>query len=178
MITPVALARRAIFDVLSELGAEMEVLEMKEICNEPVVSLRVRGGLRGSEELTTTVLGGSSIAKLIDEIPILAVLGTQLKNGLEIRDAGELRVKESDRIKAIVENLKRMGAYVTEGDNGFRVERSQLRGAAIDSFGDHRIAMSFAVAGLLAEGKTEINGTECVDISFPAFFETLAGVVR
>jgi 3-phosphoshikimate 1-carboxyvinyltransferase len=112
-------------------------------------------------------------ASLIDEIPVLAVLGTQLETGLEIRDAGELRIKESDRIKSVVENLKLMGATVEEFPDGFRVGKSKLKGARLDSFGDHRIAMAFAVAGLLAEGETEIAGAECVDISYPGFFDAL-----
>ena len=123
------------------------------------------------------MIAGSVVANLIDEVPILAVFGTQLENGLEVRDAAELRVKESDRISAVVENLKRMGADVEEFDDGFKVERSRLRGAQVDSFGDHRIAMAFAVAGLLAEGETEIKGAECAAVSFPAFFDVLADVV-
>jgi 3-phosphoshikimate 1-carboxyvinyltransferase len=115
---------------------------------------------------------------MIDEIPILAILGTQIEGGLEVRDAKELRVKETDRIAAIVENLRRMKAGVEEFDDGFRVDRSQLFGAEIDSFGDHRIAMAFAIAGLLANGETRIVNAECADISFPRFFETLDSVVQ
>ncbi len=169
-------SRRAIFDVLSDLGARIEIIETKEICNEPVASLRIRGGLSGSD--TTPVLRGPIIANLIDEIPILAILGTQLECSLEIRDAAELRVKESDRISAVVENLRRMGSAVTEFPDGFKVERSDLKGATIDSFGDHRIAMAFAVAGLLADDETEIIGADCADVSFPGFFETMASVVK
>jgi 3-phosphoshikimate 1-carboxyvinyltransferase len=118
------------------------------------------------------------IANLIDELPVLAVLGTQLEGGLEVRDAGELRVKETDRIAAVVQNLRRMGADVEEFDDGFHVRRSQLKGARVESFGDHRIAMAFAIAGLLAaEGETEIDGAECAEVSFPEFFETLEDVV-
>jgi len=114
------------------------------------------------------------IANLIDEIPILAVFATQLENGLTIRGAAELRVKESDRIKAIVENLRRMNATVEEFSDGFRVEKSALKGATIDSFGDHRIAMAFAVAALLATGETKIVGATAASVSFPEFFQTLA----
>jgi 3-phosphoshikimate 1-carboxyvinyltransferase len=106
------------------------------------------------------------------------VLGTQLEGGIDIGDASELRVKETDRIKSVVENLRRMGADVTEKPDGFKVERSQLHGAEIDSFGDHRIAMAFAIAGLLADGETTIKGAECADVSFPGFFETLESVLR
>ena len=133
--------------------------------------------MRGSKNLTpkidSTVIGGDVIANIIDEIPILSVFGTQLKNGLEIRNAEELRVKESDRIKTVVENLRRMNAKVEEFSDGLRVEKSDLKGATVDSFGDHRIAMAFAVAGLFATGETEIIGAEWAAVSFPAFFETL-----
>ena len=113
---------------------------------------------------------------MIDEIPILAVFGTQIENGLEIRSAEELRVKESDRIKAVVENLRRMNATVEEFSDGFRVGKSDLKGATIDSFGDHRIAMAFAIAALFATGETEIVGAESAGVSFPEFFQTLASV--
>jgi hypothetical protein len=109
----------------------------------------------------------------LTKIPILAVFGTQLENGLEIRDAAELRVKESDRIAAVVENLRRMNARVEEFPDGLRVEKSDLKGARIDSFGDHRIAMAFSVAALFAEGETEISGAECAAVSFPEFYEVL-----
>ena len=171
-------SRRAIYDVLLNLGANIELLEATETSNEFVATLRIRGGLQPSDARVSPVLRGEIIANLIDEIPILAILGTQLGSGLEIRDAAELRVKESDRIAAVVENLKRMGADVTEFPDGFKVERSELKGAVIDSFGDHRIAMAFAIAGLFADGETEINGAECANVSFPGFFETLARVVQ
>jgi len=123
-------------------------------------------------------IAGDRIAGLIDEIPILSVLGTQVVGGIEIRDAVELRTKESDRIAAIVENLRRMGADVEEFEDGLRVGRSKLNGAEIDSFGDHRIAMAFSVAALLAKRDTIIRDAECADISFPDFYETLESVVQ
>lgn len=166
--------RTEIIDVLKELGVDVS-LENISNAPEPTATIRVKGGLKPTD---VQKLFGSSIAAVIDEIPILAILGTQLEKGLEIRDAGELRVKETDRIAAVVENLKRMKAKVTEFDDGFRVERSDLKGAVVDSFGDHRIAMAFAIAGLLADGETTINDAECADISFPGFFETLASIVR
>jgi 3-phosphoshikimate 1-carboxyvinyltransferase len=95
---------------------------------------------------------------------------------LEIRGAEELRVKESDRIAATVENLRRMNAVVEEFSDGFRVEKSNLKGARVDSFGDHRIAMAFAVAALFASGETEIVGADCASVSFPEFFQTLASL--
>lgn len=169
----VNLTRRSAIDVIAAAGADVKCSGLREISGEPVADIQVFGDLR-DENSGTVRLEGGVIANLIDEIPILAIFGTQLRNGLEVRGAAELRVKESDRIKAVVRNLKLMDASVEEFPDGFRVERSDLKGAAIDSFGDHRIAMAFAVAGLLAEGKTEIAGAECVDVSFPGFFEVLA----
>src|SRR5690606_11332073 len=121
---------------------------------------------------------GGIVANLIDEVPILAVFGTQIEGGIVIRDAGELRIKESDRIAAVVENLKRMGAEVEEFPDGLRVGKSKLKAATIDSFGDHRIAMAFAVAGLFAEGETEIIDAECAAVSFPSFYDALASVAK
>ena len=170
-------SRAAVFEVLRDLGADVQLADQREINNEPVATLRIRGGISSGGRTSPNLVNGATVANLIDEIPILAVFGTQIDGGLEIRDAAELRVKESDRISAIVENLRRMGAVVDEFPDGFKVERSKLQGAVIDSFGDHRIAMAFAVAGLLATGETEIIGAECADISFPGFFETLESVV-
>ncbi len=167
--------RIAVIDTLRGFGADIRLENQGEQNNEPVGDVRVMGGLKAE---TGPVIKGSVIANLIDELPILAVLGTQLEKGLEVREAAELRVKETDRIAAIVENLRRMGADVDEFEDGFRVGRSKLTGTRVDSFGDHRIAMAFAVAGLLAEkGETEIIGAECVDVSFPRFFETLQDAV-
>lgn len=166
--------RRAFVDMLSEIGANIEISDEREDSNEPTATIRVRGGLPQTKE--TLAISGRTIANLIDEIPVLAVLGTQLDAGLEVRDAVELRLKESDRIAAVCENLRRMSARVDEFDDGFRVHRSDLKGSKIDTYGDHRIAMAFAVAGLLADGETEIGG-DSVAVSFPRFFETLASVV-
>ena len=119
------------------------------------------------------------IPGLIDELPALAVLGTQTTLGLTFRGAAELRVKESDRIKAVAENLRRMGPEVEELPDGLHVPGKQpLRGAEVDSYGDHRIAMAFAVAGLLAQGTTLIRDSGCVEISFPDFFEVLDSVAK
>ncbi len=167
--------RSAVIEVLKhEFGADVEVSDQREVNNEPAGTLIVRGGLAPQR---SDRIDGKRVADLIDELPVLAVLGTQLEAGLEVRDAAELRVKESDRIAAVVENLKRMGADVDEFDDGFRIGRSVLRGARVDSFGDHRIAMAFAVAGLLAEGETEIDGFDCAAVSFPGFFEVLQNAV-
>lgn len=166
--------RTAILDVLRRLGASIEIVTPEADGSfEPEADIIVRGGLRSAD---ITVLDGDVIPKIIDEIPVLAVLGTQLEGGLEVKDAGELRIKESDRITGIVNNLKKMGSSVTEFEDGFRVECSRLKGAVIDSYGDHRIAMAFAVAGLFAEGVTEILDPECVNVSYPGFFEQLKEV--
>lgn len=167
-------SRIAVIDVLRKLGAEIEIANPHEMNNESVGDMRVKGGLQLPAEVA--VIEGAVIANLIDELPILAILGTQLPEGLMVRDAAELRVKETDRIAAVCDNLRRMGADVEEFEDGFRVGKSRLKGARVDSFGDHRIAMAFAVAGLIA-GDTEIVGAECVDVSFPGFFEALNDVV-
>jgi 3-phosphoshikimate 1-carboxyvinyltransferase len=168
--------RKAVVDAMQQLGARIEVTNERLQSNEPVADLFVRGGLEPENADPPNVLRGEVIANLIDEVPVLAVFGTQLPGGLEIRDAAELRVKESDRIKAVVENLKRMNAQIEEFPDGLKVGRSDLKGAEIESFGDHRIAMAFAVAGLFADGETEIQGDECAAVSFPTFFEVLEAV--
>lgn len=170
--------RRAVIDVLQTLGADIEVLDEAEICNEIVGDLRVCGVGNITPKVDKNIIQGDVIANLIDEIPIISVFGTQLENGLEIRNAEELRVKESDRIKTVVENLRRMGAEVEEFADGLRVGKSDLKGAVVDSFGDHRIAMAFAVAALFARGETEIIGAEWARVSFPDFFRTLAEISK
>ncbi|MDQ3220446.1 MAG: 3-phosphoshikimate 1-carboxyvinyltransferase [Acidobacteriota bacterium] len=168
--------RSAVIEVLGRLGADISISDRREICNEPVGKLIITGKKSVPNGRGSNLLSGPVIANLIDEIPILAVAGTQVDGGLEIRNASELRIKESDRISAVVENLRKMNASVEEFEDGLRVEKSYLKGATVDSFGDHRIAMAFAVAGLLADGETEILGAECAAISFPGFFDTLADV--
>ena len=168
--------RTAILEVLQSFGADIEILNRREVCNEIIGDIRVRGHEKLSPKSDSNLVSGDIIANLIDEIPILAVFGTQMENGLEIRNAEELRVKESDRIAAVVENLRRMNATVEEFSDGFRVEKSNLKGAVIDSFGDHRIAMAFSIAALYAEGETEIVGAEHAGVSFPEFYETLSAL--
>lgn len=170
--------RNAVVEVLRAFGAEIEIFNEREIGNEPLGDLRVRGGGNLQPKLSSNILRGKIIANLIDEIPILAVFGTQIEGGIEIREASELRVKESDRIKSVVENLRKMNARVEEFDDGLRVGKSDLKGARVESFGDHRIAMAFAVAALFARGETEISDAECAAVSFPAFFEILQSVAK
>ncbi len=175
--------RAEIIEILKKFGLRVEIKDRVSFGHEPAGNMIIRGGSRwgpspAADSGSPNIIKEIQTAFLIDEIPILAVLGTQIAGGLEIRDAQELRVKESDRIKSTVENLKLMGAAVEEFPDGFRVGRSRLKGAVVDSFGDHRIAMAFAVAGLLAEGETEIVNSDCVDISFPGFFEALKQITR
>ena len=168
--------RTAILEVLRSFGADIEILNQREVCNEIIGDIGVRGHKTLSPKMDSNLVSGDIIANLIDEIPILAVFGTQMENGLEIRNAEELRVKESDRIAAVVENLRRMNATVEEFADGFKVEKSDLKGAVVDSFGDHRIAMAFSIAALFAKGETKIGGAEHAGVSFPEFFDTLASV--
>jgi len=170
--------RAAFLSVLSSWGAAITTSDVRDERNEPVGTINVRGGLHSVARDEDRILSGAMIPSLIDELPLLAVVGTQVRGGIQIRDAEELRLKESDRLQATANNLRAMGAEVEEFDDGIAVSGpAELRGAAIDSFADHRIAMAFSVAALLAQGGTEIKNPECVAISFPEFFgllETLA----
>ncbi len=166
--------RTGIVDVLRRFGAAIETADEIVSGGEPIGTLIVSGSDKLGAE--NNRVDGAIVANLIDEVPILAVFGTQTETGIEIRDAGELRIKESDRIAAVAENLRRMGADVEEFEDGLRVGPSKLRGAVIDTFHDHRIAMAFAIAGLFAEGETEIRGAECAAVSFPEFFDVLSSV--
>lgn len=173
--------RTEFLSVLCSLGADVETEGIRDEGNEPAGAVRVRGGIKpaspsGREE---RCLRGSIIPALIDELPLLALVGTQIAGGIEIRDAAELRVKETDRIAATVANLRAMGAEVEEYADGLAVHGPvQLRGATIEPRGDHRIAMAFAVAALIAEGETEIKDADCVAVSCPAFFELLESVIE
>lgn len=158
---------------LEAMGARLHWHHRRDIHGEAVADLEVE-----SSELVGVEISGGEIPLLIDEIPILAVLATQARGETVIRDAAELRVKESDRLHAVASNLNRMGARVQELEDGLRIEGpTPLRGAVVDSHGDHRIVMAFAVAGLIAAGETVIEEIAAADISFPGFFERLASVV-
>ena len=127
--------------------------------------------------LTGGMIEGALTAALIDEIPVLAVLGAATRDGITVRDASELRIKETDRIRTIVDNLRRMGVNAEELPDGLVVPGGQsFHAAECDSFGDHRIAMAFAVAALRADGETAIDGAEAASVSFPEFWETLESV--
>jgi 3-phosphoshikimate 1-carboxyvinyltransferase len=164
--------RTAILDVLLSMGAAISTPQLHSAHGELVGDLSVKGAL-----LKGGVVEGSTIPLVIDELPMLAALGPFTEGGIEIRNAEELRVKESDRIAALAENLRRMGAQVEERPDGLKVagklRTPKLRGAEIDPRGDHRIAMAFAVAALGAEGTTVIRDAECAAVSFPSFYTEL-----
>ena len=171
--------RAAFLSVFNSWGADISTSDVRTERNEPVGRITVRGGLRSVPREEDRILSGAMIPSLIDELPLLAVVGTQVPGGIQIRDAEELRLKESDRLQATAINLRAMGADVDEFDDGIAVSGpTQLRGAAIDSFNDHRIAMAFSIAALLADGETEIKNSECVAISFPEFFSILNTVAE
>jgi 3-phosphoshikimate 1-carboxyvinyltransferase len=173
--------RTMFVSMLRSLGVVIEIIDRREEGYEPSGRVRVKGKLSAEppSPVDSTMVRGNLIAQLIDELPLLAVVGTQIAGGIEIRDAAELRRKESDRISTTVKNLRAMGAEVEEFEDGLRVHgRTQLRGAMLDSYGDHRIAMAFAVAALTATGDSEIAGTEAVAVSFPEFFTLLESLVE
>jgi len=170
--------RSALLDVLAEMGARIKILDLissaGEVTGDVLIqnsgaSPRVRGG----------VLEGARTAALIDEIPVLAVLGAASEEGLIVRDAAELRVKETDRIATIAENFRRMGLAIELHENGFEVPgRQRFHAAELDSFGDHRIAMAFSIAALAADGPCTIRGADSASVSFPEFFDTLQRVAQ
>jgi 3-phosphoshikimate 1-carboxyvinyltransferase len=156
--------RTGILDVLLRMGAQVTRSELQSE-GEPRGNILVKGG-----QLSATVIGGTEIPNVIDELPILAVAGALARGKTLIRDAEELRVKETDRIAAVAHNLRLMGVNVTERPDGMEIEGgAKLHGATLPCFGDHRIAMAFAIAGLFAEGTTTIEGSECIATSYPGF---------
>ena len=164
--------RDGILRVCREMGADITLLNQKEGSGEPSCDLLVK-----YSELKPASIGGDLIPTLIDEIPILAILAAHAEGTTIIKDAQELKVKESNRIDTVVNALKAMGADVYATEDGMVIHGGKpLHGAVIDSFLDHRIAMSFAVAALCASGETTILGRECVDISYPDFYKDLASL--
>ena len=170
--------RAAFLSVLNSWGADVSTGNVKSERNEPYGTIHVRDGLTRTANEKERTLSRAMIPSLIDELPLLAVVGSQISGGIRIRDASELRLKESDRLAATAQNLRAMGAEVEEFEDGLSVSGpTRLRGAQIDSRGDHRIAMAFSIAALIAECETEIDGSECVAISFPEFFPLLDSLV-
>lgn len=161
--------RTGLFSLLSAMGARLQWEHRRTQDGEPVADLVVEPA-----RLSARKISGRIIPRIIDELPILAVLATQAEGTTVIRDASELRHKESDRIERMAENLKRMGAKIGSLEDGWVIEGpTPLSGADIETGGDHRIAMAFAVAGLIADGETQIDDAECVSVSCPGFFDLL-----
>lgn len=161
--------RDGILSVCRDMGADITLLNKNTDSGEPTADILVK-----TSTLHGTEIGGAIIPALIDELPIIAAMACFAEGETIIKDAGELKVKESNRIEVMVQNLSAMGADVTETEDGMIIRGGKpLHGAVIDSKLDHRIAMTFAVAGLCAEGETEIKGAECVNISYPGFYQDL-----
>ena len=166
--------RARLFDILNGIGLRISLMQVEEHHGELVGTAQAEGS-----SLKGATLAGADAAALIDEIPVLAAIAPYTEDGIEIRDARELRVKESDRIASIAANLRAMGAEFEEREDGLKIPgRQLLHGAEIDSFGDHRIAMAFAIAALRAEGETTIRGAGAAVISYPAFYATLESLLE
>ena len=168
--------RTAILDVFARMGASIQMLSLRSVQGEVIGDIVVKGA-----QLKGGVIEKAEIPLVIDELPMLAALGPFTAEGIEIRDAAELRVKESDRIAALAENLRRMGAQVEERPDGLKVEghgAGKLHGAVIEPHGDHRIAMAFAVAALAADSPTTIRDAECAGVSYPTFYDHLERVAE
>jgi 3-phosphoshikimate 1-carboxyvinyltransferase len=165
--------RTGILDVLADMGGSVVVENERSSGGEPLADLVIQAApLRGVD------IAGALIPRLIDELPVIAVAATQAQGVTTVHEAAELRAKESDRISALVTELRKLGAKIAELPDGFVVEGpSSLHGAVVGSHGDHRLAMSLAIAGLVAKGETTILGAEAIAVSFPGFEQTLEGIV-
>jgi len=165
--------RTGVLDLLETCDVSLERSNTRLIQGEPICDLTVRYSPTVAGDFPSEI-GGSLIPNVIDEIPVLAVLGTRLKNGFRVSGASELRKKESDRIASVVHNLRALGITVEEYPDGFFIAPGQqFHPGQIKTFGDHRIAMAFSIAGLLASGPVELDNPSCVSVSFPGFFEQL-----
>ena len=171
--------RSALLDFLVSMGAKITVLDVQQVGGELIGDLRVQASEVAGGLIEGGIIEGTTTAALIDEIPALAVLGAASTNGLTVRDAGELRVKETDRIATIEAGFRLMGVKIETNPEGFHVPgRQSFHAAEIDSAGDHRIAMAFSVAALAADGPCTIEGAESANVSFPEFFATLRQIVH
>ena len=172
--------RTSLLDVLLGMGADIEILDRRRQYGEPVGKILVRGpGSAHEAPLQGGVIEGAMTAAVIDEIPMLAVLGAASADGLLIRDAAELRLKETDRITTVADNLARMGVPAEVEPDGLRIPGGQsFRASQLDSFGDHRIAMAFAVASLRARGKSELRNADAASVSFPEFYDLLNQITQ
>ena len=170
--------RAGFLPLLEQAGIRVERSNATENNGEPACDLQIRPDSQVRKQFPNEI-SGDWVARLIDEIPALAILGTSLERGFTVRDAQELRHKESDRIRSVVVNLRRLGVEVRELPDGFVIPPgSRIRGGEVRTFGDHRIAMAFALAGLVAESPVELDRPECVAVSYPDFFRHLEGVCR
>ena len=170
--------RDGIIEVIRRMGGKLEVVNERIMSEEPRADIKIRNPRSEIRKLKGIEIGGELIPRLIDEIPVIAVLATQAKGKTIIKDAKELRVKESDRIKTISSELRKMGAKIEEKEDGMVIEGPvKLNGAKVTSYGDHRVAMALAVAALAAEGETVIENADCVETSFPGFESLLKRTV-
>jgi 3-phosphoshikimate 1-carboxyvinyltransferase len=166
--------RTALLDVLRAMGAQIKLLHVEEVNGELIGNLQVK-----SSPMKGGVIEGATTAALIDEIPILSILGAVSEEGLIVRNAQELRVKETDRIETIAANLRAMGVAVTTLEDGLEIPgRQKFKAAEIQSYGDHRIAMAFSVAALAADGPCVIHDAKAASVSFPEFYTTLKNIAR
>jgi 3-phosphoshikimate 1-carboxyvinyltransferase len=166
--------RTGMIDVLQSMGAELTIENERVENEEPVADLTIQ-----TSSLTGTEIGGDLIPRLIDEIPVIAVLATQAAGTTVIKDAEELKVKETNRIDTVVQQLQKLGANVEARDDGMVIHgRSKLHGANVDSFGDHRIGMAMAIAALVADGEMAISNEQAIAVSYPRFFDDLHNLLR
>lgn len=166
--------RAGILDVFALMGLKISFLKVENVHGETIGTIQVQ-----ANQLTGSTVSGALASALIDELPMLAALAPYTRDGIEIRDARELRVKESDRIAAVSENLRRMGVRFEEREDGWKIPgQQQPSGAELESFGDHRIAMAFSIAALRARGETRMRGSDAVAVSFPEFYSTLGTVTE
>jgi 3-phosphoshikimate 1-carboxyvinyltransferase len=167
--------RAGLLYVLERMGAKIDLTNKKDLGGEPIADIVIKG----AQKLSAIKIDDVIVPTLIDEVPILAIAATQAEGTTYLRGIGELRVKETDRVAAMAKNLKAMGADVTEEKDGLVIKGpTKLKGAVVSSFDDHRIAMSFAVASLIADGETTIDGADAVGISFPTFWSLLEKLTR
>jgi 3-phosphoshikimate 1-carboxyvinyltransferase len=166
--------RTALLDFLKSVGASIKILSVESANGELIGNLQVRNSrIRGG------TISGALTAALIDEIPVLSVLGAASQDGFVVKDAAELRVKETDRIATVAENMKRMGIQVEVKQDGLEIPGKQtFHAAELDSFGDHRIAMAFAVAALASDGPCLIHNAEAASVSYPEFYRTLREIAQ
>jgi 3-phosphoshikimate 1-carboxyvinyltransferase len=168
--------RSGLIDVLKSMGADISLINPREISNEPVCDIEVK-----YSKLKAVNIGASIVPRMVDEIPVFVLIATQAEGITRISGAGELKVKETDRIEAVASQFKKLGAQVEGLNDGFIINGNSgvaLRGNLLDSFEDHRIAMTLSIASLISGGETIIKDSSCVSISFPNFYEVLNNICK